>query len=147
MPHFDDFASIDWEALAASGIQHAIAGGVLGQSFGLSVNPCIDDEERHSALASRRRSIDRKKRQCDPNLLCFLAISPTFTQILIGPNQFANTWDVFGPLIEERGSTPCGSAPRAPNTQSTGLRPSWHTLGALGVHPSCPIGSRYDADL
>ena len=31
-----------------------------------------------------------------------MAISPTFAQIPIGPNQFVNTWDVFGPLIEER---------------------------------------------
>ena len=57
---------------------------------------------RRSALASLRRSIDRKKRQCDPNLPHFLATSPTFPQIPTSPSEFANTWDVFGPLIEER---------------------------------------------
>jgi hypothetical protein len=29
-------------------------------------------------------------------------IASTFPEIAVGPNEFANTWDVFGPLIEER---------------------------------------------
>jgi hypothetical protein len=31
-----------------------------------------------------------------------VAIASTFPGIAVGPNEFANTWDVFGPLIKER---------------------------------------------
>jgi hypothetical protein len=31
-----------------------------------------------------------------------VAIASTFPRIAVAPNEFANTWDVFGPLIEER---------------------------------------------
>jgi hypothetical protein len=31
-----------------------------------------------------------------------VALASTFSQIAVGPNEFANTWDVLGPLIEER---------------------------------------------
>jgi hypothetical protein len=43
-----------------------------------------------------------KKRQRDPNLPHLVAISPTFSRIAVSPTEFANTWDVFGPLIDER---------------------------------------------
>jgi hypothetical protein len=101
MPHFDSMENVDWEAVAATGGQFTVGGG-LAHSFGLAVNPCIDDEARDSALASLRRSIDLKKRQCDPTLPHFLAISPTFPRIAASPDRFANTWEVFGPLIEGR---------------------------------------------
>jgi hypothetical protein len=31
-----------------------------------------------------------------------VAIAPTFPQIAVGPDKFARTWDVFGPLIDQR---------------------------------------------
>ena len=70
--------------------------------FGYSINPCISDDDSSAALESLRKSIDRKKRQRDPNLPHFLAIAPTFPRIAVSTNEFANTWDVLGPLIEER---------------------------------------------
>jgi len=68
--------------------------------FGYSINPCISNDDRNAALESLRKSIDRKKRQRDPNLPHFLAIAPTFPRIAVSTNEFANTWDILGPLIE-----------------------------------------------
>lgn len=100
MPQFENYESVDWAAAASAGTMVVAPG--QGFAYGLSVNPSIDDDDRRSALASLRRSIDRKKRQCDPTLPHFLAISPAFPEIPISPSEFATTWDVFGPLIEGR---------------------------------------------
>lgn len=102
MLHFADPDNIDWDAVAANGGPPFAAGPGVGQMFGYAVNPCIGDDDLSAALESLRRSIDRKKRQRDPNLPHFVAIASTFPRIAVGPNEFANTWDVFGPLIEER---------------------------------------------
>jgi hypothetical protein len=102
MLHFPDPDNIDWDAVAANGGLPFAAGPNIGQMFGYSINPCIGDDDRNNALNSLRKSIDRKKRQRDPNLSHFVALASTFSQIAVGPNEFANTWDVFGPLIEER---------------------------------------------
>ena len=74
----------------------------MGQSFGYSINPCINDDDRNAALESLRRSIARKKRQRDPDTPHFIAVASTVPRIAIGPNEFAETWGLFGPLIEER---------------------------------------------
>jgi hypothetical protein len=102
MLHFPDPDNIDWDAVAANGGPPFSAGPNIGQMFGYAVNPCIGDDDLSAALESLRRSIDRKKRQRHPNLPHFVAIASTFRRIAVGPNEFANTWDVFGPLIEER---------------------------------------------
>jgi hypothetical protein len=102
MLHFPDTDNIDWAAVAANGGPPFAAGPNIGQMFGYTINPCISDDDLNAALESLRRSIDRKKRQRDPNLPHLVAIAPTFSQISTGPNEFANTWDVFGPLIDER---------------------------------------------
>jgi hypothetical protein len=102
MLHFDDHDSIDWAAVAANGGLPFTVGPGVAKSFGFSINPCINDDDRNAALESLRRSIDRKKRQCDPKLPHFVAISSTFPQIAVSGTEFANTWDVFGPLIEQR---------------------------------------------
>lgn len=102
MLHFPDPDNIDWEAVAANGGPPFAAGPNIGQIFGYAVNPCIGDDDRTAGLESLRRSIDRKKRQRDPNAPHFIAIASTFPEIAVGPNEFANTWDVLGPLIEER---------------------------------------------
>jgi len=31
-----------------------------------------------------------------------VAVSPTFPRIAVSPSEFANTWDVFGPMIDGR---------------------------------------------
>lgn len=102
MLHFPDFDNIDWEVVKASGSASFTAGPDIGYSFGYSINPCIDDDDRNAALESLRRSLDRKKRQRDPNAPHFIAIASTFPRIAVGPNEMAETWDVLGPLIEER---------------------------------------------
>jgi hypothetical protein len=102
MLHFADHDSIDWAAVAANGGLPFSAGPNIGQSFGYSINPCISEDDRDAALESLRKSIDRKKRQRDPNVPHFVAIASTFPRIAVSANEFANTWDVFGPLIEER---------------------------------------------
>jgi hypothetical protein len=102
MLHFPDPDNIDWDAVAASGGAPFAAGPNIGQMFGYSINPCINDDDRNAALESLRRSIDRKKRQRDPNTPHFIAIASTLSQIAVGPNEHANTWEVLGPLIEER---------------------------------------------
>jgi hypothetical protein len=102
MLHFPDPDNIDWDAVAANGGLPFAAGLNIGQMFGYSVNPCINDDDRNDALDSLRRSIDRKKRQRAPNLPHIVAISPTFPRIAVSPSEFAKTWDVFGPLIDER---------------------------------------------
>jgi hypothetical protein len=99
--HFDDHESIDWAAVAANGGQCTVGAGIA-QSFGYAVNPCINDDDLNDALESLRRSIDRKKRQRDPSLAHLVAVAPTFPQIAVGPNEFAKTWEVFGPLIDKR---------------------------------------------
>ena len=98
--NFADHDSIDWAAVSANGGLPFTTGG--GHSFGYSVNPCIGDDDRSAALESLRKSIDRKKRQCDRTLPHFVAITSTFPEIAISGTEFADTWDVFGPLIEER---------------------------------------------
>ena len=100
--HLPDADNIDWEAVAASGGPPFAAGPHVGHMFGYAVNPCINDDDLNAALASLRRSLDRKKRQRDPSLPHFIAVASTFPRIATGPNEFANTWDLFGPLIEER---------------------------------------------
>ncbi|MEC4858347.1 hypothetical protein R2325_23190 [Mycobacteroides chelonae] len=102
MLHFPDPDNIDWNAVAANGGLPFAAGPNIGQMFGYSINPCIGDDDRNDALGSLRNSIDRKKRQRDPNLPHFVALASTFSQIALGPNEFGDTWDVFGPLIKER---------------------------------------------
>lgn len=102
MLHFPDPDNIDWDAVAANGGPPFTSGVNVGQAFGYAINPCIRDDDRNAALDSLRRSLDRKKRQRDPSLPHFVALASTFPRITIGPNEFANTWDVFGPLIEER---------------------------------------------
>jgi hypothetical protein len=102
MLHFPDPDNIDWDAVAANGGPPFAAGPNIGQMFGYSVNPCINDDDRNDALDSLRRSIDRKKRQRDPSLPHLVAIGPTFPRIAVSPSEFANTWDVFGPLIDQR---------------------------------------------
>lgn len=102
MLHFADEASIDWDAVAANGGPPFSVGPNIAQMFGYAVNPCINDDDRNDALESLRRSIDRKKRQRDPNTPHLVAISPTFPRIAVSPSEFAKTWDVFGPLIDER---------------------------------------------
>jgi hypothetical protein len=102
MLHFADEASIDWDAVAASGSPQFTVGPNIAQMFGYSINPCINDDDHNDALDSLRKSIDRKKRQRDPSLPHLVAIAPTFPRIAVSPSEFANTWDVFGPLIEER---------------------------------------------
>lgn len=102
MLHFPDTDNIDWDAVAANGGLPFAAGPNVGQVFGYSINPCISEDDITDALASLRKSIDRKRRQRDPNFPHFVVLASTFTQIAIGPDEFASTWDVFGPLIEER---------------------------------------------
>lgn len=102
MLHFPDADDIDWEAVKASGGAPFAAGPNIGASFGYTMNPCIDDNDRNAALESLRRSLDRKKRQRDPNAPHFIAIASTFPRIAVGPNELSETWDVLGPLIEER---------------------------------------------
>lgn len=102
MLHFPDSDSIDWDAVAANGGLPFASGPNIEPMFGYSVNPCIGDDERADALDSLRRSIDRKKRQRDPGIPHLVAIGPTFPRIAVSPSEFANTWDVFGPLIDER---------------------------------------------
>ncbi|WP_255773371.1 hypothetical protein [Mycobacteroides abscessus] len=102
MLHFPGTDSIDWDAVAANGGLPFTAGPNIGHSFGYSVNPCINQDDHIDALDSLRRSIDRKKRQRQPNTPHLVAISPTFPQIAVSPNEFARTWDVFGPLIDQR---------------------------------------------
>lgn len=102
MLHFDDPESIDWDAVAANGGPPFAVGAGIAQMFGYAVNPCISEDDHTTALESLRKSIDRKKRQRDPSLPHFVALASTFPRIAVGPNEFANTWDVFGPLIEER---------------------------------------------
>ena len=102
MLHFPDPDNIDWDAVAANGGPPFAAGPNVGQMFGYSINPCIGDDDHSAALESLRRSIDRKKRQRDPNLPHLVAVCPTFPRIAVSPSEFANTWDVFGPLIDER---------------------------------------------
>lgn len=102
MLHFPDPDNIDWAAVEANGGPPFAAGPNVGQMFGYSVNPCLGDDDRNAALESLRRALDRKKRQRDPSVPHFVAIASTFSQIAVGPNELANTWDVFGPLIEER---------------------------------------------
>jgi hypothetical protein len=102
MLHFPDPGNIDWDTVAANGGLPFAAGPNIGQMFGYSVNPCINDDDRNDALDSLRRSIDRKKRQRDPNLPHLVAIGPTFPRIAVSPSEFANTWDVLGPLIDQR---------------------------------------------
>jgi hypothetical protein len=102
MLHFADQASIDWDAVAANGGPPFAVGPNIAQMFGYTINPCIGDDDLSAALESLRKSIARKKRQCDRSLPHFVAIASTFSRIAVGPNEFANTWDVFGPLIEER---------------------------------------------
>jgi hypothetical protein len=102
MLYFPDADNIDWDAVAANGGPPFAAGPNVGQMFGYSINPCIGDDDRTAALESLRRSIDRKKRQRDGNLPHLVAIAPTFPRIAVSPNEFANTWDVFGPLIDQR---------------------------------------------
>jgi hypothetical protein len=102
MLHFPDPDNIDWDAVAANGGLPFTAGPNIGQMFGYSINPCINEDDRNNALDSLRRSIDRKKRQRDPNLPHIVAVSPTFAQIAVSPSEFARTWDLFGPLIDER---------------------------------------------
>lgn len=102
MLHFPDPERVDWEAVAANGGPPFTAGPHIGQLFGYSVNPCIGDDDRNTALESLRRSIDRKKRQRASGTTHFIAIASTFPRIAVGPNEFANTWEVFGPLIEDR---------------------------------------------
>jgi hypothetical protein len=100
--HFDDHANIDWAAVTASGGLPFTVGPDIAQSFGFSINPCINDDDRNAALDSLRRSIDRKQRQCDPTLPHFVVLSSTFLQIAVSGTEFANTWDVFGTLFEGR---------------------------------------------
>jgi hypothetical protein len=102
MLHFPDPDNIDWEAVAASGGTPFVAGPNIAQMFGFSINPCISDADLNDALDSLRNSIDRKKRQRDPNLPHLLAIGPTFSELAVSPTAFAKTWDVLGPLIDER---------------------------------------------
>jgi hypothetical protein len=102
MLHFPDPDNIDWDAVAANGGPPFAAGPHIGQMFGYSVNPCITDDDHNDALDSLRRSLDRKRRQRDPNLPHLVAVSPTFPRIAVSPSDFAKTWDVFGPLIDER---------------------------------------------
>lgn len=102
MLHFPDPDNIDWDAVAANGGPPFAAGPNIGQMFGYSVNPCITDDDHNDALDSLRRSLDRKKRQRDANLPHLVAVSPTFPRIAVSPSEFAKTWDVFGPLIDER---------------------------------------------
>ena len=49
MLHFDDQASIDWAAVAASGGLPFTVGSGIAQSFGFSINPCINDDDRNVA--------------------------------------------------------------------------------------------------
>jgi hypothetical protein len=102
MLHFPDPDNINWDAVAANGGPPFTAGPNIGQMFGYSINPCINDDDRNEALDSLRRSIDRKKRQRDPNLPHLVAISPTFQRVAVSPSEFAKTWDVCGPLIDGR---------------------------------------------
>jgi hypothetical protein len=102
MLHFPEPDNIDWDAVAASGGPPFSAGPNIGQMFGYAVNPCIGDDDRYDALDSLRRSIDRKKRQRDPNVPHLVAVSPTFPRIAVSASEFAKTWDVFGPLIDNR---------------------------------------------
>jgi hypothetical protein len=102
MLHFADHDSIDRPPSQRTAACHSAAGPNIGQSFGYSINPCISEDDRDAALESLRKSIDRKKRQRDPNVPHFVAIASTFPRIAVSANEFANTWDVFGPLIEER---------------------------------------------
>ena len=81
MLHFADEASIDMAAVAANGGLPFTVGPGIAQMFGYSINPCISHDDRNAALESLRKSIDRKKRQRDPNLPHFLAIAPTFPRI------------------------------------------------------------------
>jgi hypothetical protein len=100
--HFDDHESIDWAAVAANGGPPFAVGAGIAHSFGYAVNPCINDDDRNDALDSLRRSIDRKKRQHDPSLPHLVAVGPTYPRITVSPSDYANTWDVLGPLIDER---------------------------------------------
>lgn len=102
MLHFPDPEKIDWAAVAANGGPPFSAGGVVAQTFGYAINPCIGDDDHAAALESLRKSITRKKQQCDRSLPHFVVVASTFSRIAVGPNEFANTWDVFGPLIEKR---------------------------------------------
>jgi len=102
MLHFPDADRIDWAAVAANGGPPFSAGPNIAQTFGYAINPCIGEDDRAAALDSLRKSLDRKKRQCDRSLPHFVVIGSTFPRIAVGPNVFENTWDVFGPLIEER---------------------------------------------
>lgn len=100
--HFDDMDSVDWQMMASYGNPPFTVGTGIAQSQSISGSACIDEDDRRSALASLRRSVDRKKRQCDPTLPHFLAIGTTFPRIAVSPGEWVPTWDVFGPLIEGR---------------------------------------------
>jgi hypothetical protein len=102
MLHFPDPGNIDWAAVAANGGPPFSAGAAVAQTFGYAINPCIGDDDHAAALESLRKSIDRKKRQCDRNLPHLVVIASPFPRIAVGPNEFKNTWELFGPLIEER---------------------------------------------
>jgi hypothetical protein len=101
MLHFSDPDNIDWDAVAANGGLPFAAGPNIGQMFGYSINPCTTDDDLNDALDSLgARSTARSASAT--NLPHLVAISPTFSRIAVSPTEFANTWDVFGPLIDER---------------------------------------------
>lgn len=101
---------VAWHPLSHPEIEEASGGRLVtlygnvltGHQFGICVNPRMGDDERNLALASLRRSIDRKKRQCNPKLPHLLAISPVYTQIAVAAGKMDNTWKIFTPLIEVR---------------------------------------------
>ena len=99
--HFADYDSVDPDAFEANGGLPAVFGPVT-MAFGVAINPCIAEDDIIAGLESLRRSIDRKKSQCDRTLPHLVALGSTFPQIAVSPDQFAKTWDVFGPLIAER---------------------------------------------
>ena len=102
MLHFPDPDNIDWDAVAANGGPPFAAGPNIAQMFGYSINPCIsdDDQQRRARIAAK---VDRPEEAATrPERAAPLSRRPTFPRIAVSPNEFANTWDVFGPLIEER---------------------------------------------
>ncbi len=65
MLYFPDADRIDWAAVAANGGPPFSVGRNIAQTFGFTINPCIDEDDHAAALDSLRKSIDCKKRQCD----------------------------------------------------------------------------------
>ena len=129
MLHFTDHDRIDWAAVAANGGLPFSAGPNIGQSFGYSINPCISEDDRNPALESLRRSIDRKKRQRDPNVPHFLAIASTFPRIAgLGERvrqHLGRVWAAHrGTAVAEPplqlvvGRPPAQDQPRRPTTRS-----------------------------